>query len=95
MTPEGKIKDQVKRLLVRYGAYWHMPIQNGLGAPSLDFICCHRGRYFAIETKAPGGKPTQRQLLTMASIEKASGRAFVVDGSAQSLAAVEEFLTSC
>lgn len=95
MTPESKVKEQVKRLLLRYAAYYHCPVMNGMGAPSLDFICCYQGRYFAIETKAPGGKPTQRQMLTMAAIEKAGGRTFVVDGSAESLAAVEEFLKSC
>lgn len=81
MTPEGRIKDQVKKLLRQYGAYWHCPVQNGLGAPSLDFIICNRGRYCAVETKAPGKKPTPRQLLTIAAIEESGGKVFVVDGA--------------
>lgn len=79
-TPEGKVKDQVKKVLAEFDAYWHMPVQNGMGAPSLDFICCVRGFYFAIETKAPGGKPTPRQEDTMDRIRQAGGKLFVIDG---------------
>lgn len=78
MTPEGKVKEHVKRVLKLFGAYWHCPVQNGLGAPSLDFICCHYGQYFAIETKAPGKKPTPRQEITIAEIEKSGGKVFVI-----------------
>lgn len=80
MTPEGKVKEAVKRLLRRHNVYWHMPVQNGMGAPSLDFICCCEGKYFAIETKAPGKQPTIRQLKTIQDIQLAKGKAFVIDG---------------
>ena len=80
VTPEGKIKDLVKRVLRRYNVYWHMPVQNGLGAPSLDFVCCCNSKYFAIETKAPGKKPTVRQLKTISDIKFARGKVFVIDG---------------
>lgn len=79
-TPESKVKEQVKRVLKAHGAYWHMPVQNGMGAPSLDFICCFQGRYFAIETKAPGKKPTPRQEDTISRIRDAGGMVFVIDG---------------
>ena len=79
-TPEGKVKALVKKVLVKYDAYWHMPVVNGMGAPSLDFICCIKGQYFAIETKAPGGKPTPRQEMTIAQIRDAGGKVFVTDG---------------
>lgn len=77
-TAEGVVKDQVKKLLRAHGVYWHMPVQGGLGAPTLDFVCCHGGRFFAIETKAPGKKPTARQLVTMAAMEAAGAFVFVV-----------------
>jgi len=80
MTPEGRIKAKVKELLRAYGVYWHCPVQNGMGAPSLDFICCANGLYLGIETKAPGKKPTARQENTMAAIEAANGVTIVVDG---------------
>ena len=79
MTPEGKIKTKVKELLKQHGAYWHMPVQNGMGAPSLDVVGCHRGAYFAVETKAGNKKPTPRQEITMQQIRSAGGLAFLVN----------------
>ena len=54
-------RSRIKKLLNKYGAYSHMPVQNGMGLPTLDFVCCYGGLYLAIEAKAPGKKPTQRQ----------------------------------
>ena len=79
-TPEGKVKDSIRTLLKASGAYWHMPVQNGLGKPALDFHVCHRGRYAAVEAKAPGKKPTPRQVITMDEIVRAGGRVFLIDG---------------
>lgn len=78
MTPEGKVKEKVKKLLKRLGIYYHMPVMNGMGAPTLDFICCAGGKFVAIETKAPGKKPTARQEITIEEMEKAGGWVFVV-----------------
>lgn len=82
-TPEGRVKEQVKQILLKYRSttYWHMPVQNGMGAPTLDFVGCSMGRYFAIETKAPGGKPTPRQLLTIKEMRAAGGTVFIIDGT--------------
>lgn len=77
-TPEGIVKDKVKALLKRFGVYYHMPVMNGMGAPTLDFICCHNSRFIAIETKAPGKKPTPRQVITMGEMVKAGAFVFVV-----------------
>jgi hypothetical protein len=77
-TPEGKIKAKVKKLLNRHKVYSHMPVQNGMGSPTLDFVCCFLGAYLAIETKAPGKKPTPRQQKTMGQIRAAEGLALVV-----------------
>lgn len=90
-TPEGKVKERVKKLLKRFNIYWHMPVQNGMGSPSLDFICCVRGYYLAIETKAPGNKPTPRQVLTIKEIEAAGGFVFVV-ATDDDLLRLESFL---
>lgn len=94
MTPEGKVKDRVKKLLKEAGAYYHLPVLNGMGAPTLDIIGCHRGAFFAIETKAPGKKPTERQLQTMEAMSAAGGTVFVVDGSDASMAAVRAWLAT-
>lgn len=78
-TPEGKVKARVKDVLREHGAYWHCPVQNGMGAPSLDFIGCHRGEYFGIETKAGNKQPTPRQETTIGQINQAGGKTFVVN----------------
>jgi len=80
MTPEGKIKQKVKDLCKKHGAYYHMPVQNGMGTPTLDFTICAKGKFIGVETKAPGKKATPRQLLTMRDMEKAGGVALLVDG---------------
>lgn len=91
MTPEGKVKAKIKALLKKYGVYYHMPVQNGMGAPTLDFICCVNSAYLAIEAKAPGKKPTARQENTMQEIRKAKGFALVVSDET-SLARLEDHL---
>ena len=91
-TPEGVVKNKVKKLLTEFNVYWHMPVQNGMGAPSLDFICCHEGRFFGIETKAGNKKPTPRQETTMNQIRLAGGLAFLVN-EVEGLQELREWLT--
>lgn len=80
-TPEGKIKLDVGKILANYGEdlYSYMPVPGGYGKPTLDYMCCYRGCFFAIETKAPGKKPTKYQLLTIEDMQKAGGVVFVVN----------------
>lgn len=78
MTPEGKVKADVKAWLKQRGAYFFMPVQTGLGSTTLDLLVCLSGRFVAIETKAPGKKPTARQEIIIASIRSAGGVAIVV-----------------
>lgn len=92
-TPEGKVKDKVKRLLKKYGAYYFMPVQTGYGAPTLDILACYKGIFIAIETKAPGKKPTARQELTIKEIKAANGLVYVIDGDITELEEMLERLT--
>ena len=80
MTPEGKVKTKVKRLLVERGIYYFMPVSNGMGRHGIpDIICCASGRYLAIETKAGKGKTTALQEREMERIRDAGGLALVVN----------------
>lgn len=91
-TPEGKVKRKVSAILkTKDELYYFMPVPSGFGESTLDYIGCYRGRLFAIETKAPGKKPTDRQKTTIAMIERAGGRCFVIDGDTTEL---EEWLES-
>jgi hypothetical protein len=85
-TPEAKVKAKITRALEALQAkgfpvYYHMPVQNGMGKPTLDFICCFNGNYLGIEAKAPGQKPTDRQYATFAEINAAGGTTIAYDGS--------------
>lgn len=75
---EKVVKDRVKRILRNHGAWWHMPVQQGYGAPGVDFHVCHHGRFLGIETKRPGKYPSPRQELTMEAIREAGGHTLVV-----------------
>jgi len=82
VTPEGKIKAKVNRMLAPYierGDIWKfMPVQMGMGAPALDYILCVKGYFVSIETKVPGKQLTPRQELTSSAMNKAGGKVFVV-----------------
>lgn len=89
VTPEHKVKVRVKRILDQYRDYLyaHWPVQMGFGAPTLD---CNgslkpphleNGIPFSIETKAPGKKPTARQIQTMQEMRKGGIKIFVIDGT--------------
>lgn len=89
MTPEGKVKRAVKKVLSEYpDAYVFMPVVSGFGKGSLDYLICYRGRFIAVETKAPGKKPTARQGQMIAQIKRAGGTVLVIDSErgAQNLA---------
>lgn len=77
-TPEGKVKDRVKRILKKYRCYQFWPVQTGYGAASLDCIGCYNGHFFSIETKAPGKHPTPRQAMTIRDMMDAKARVFVI-----------------
>lgn len=85
-TPEGKVKDAVKKELRKRDIWYFMPMQNGFGVVGIpDFICCMEGSFLAIETKAPGkrGDTTANQDRVIAEIEAHLGYAIVVDDVAQ------------
>lgn len=79
MTPEGKVKKAVKLVLESVGAYYVMPVTGGYGnqgAP--DFLVCHKGLFYGIETKAGKGKTTALQDLHLENIKKAGGVSLIV-----------------
>lgn len=80
-TPEAKVKRKVKELLNAEGVYYFMPVQVGYGARTLDFLCCHKGQFFAIETKAPGKKMTEQQCAIAERIERSLGRVFCISST--------------
>jgi hypothetical protein len=95
VTPEGKVKAQVRKGLRPIARLWEfMPVQNGMGKPALDFLLCVNGHFIAIETKAKGKKLTTRQEHTKAEMEGAGAVVFVVD-DATSLDKAMSYVEQC
>lgn len=84
MTPEGRVKKNIKRILDSFGVYYLMPVQHGIGPAGLDFHCvvqhCDLAIAFFIEAKKPGDGPTGRQdNFIKERKEKQNARTFVID----------------
>lgn len=82
MTPEGRVKDRVKRIIKRYKkrVYSHWPVLNGMGEPTLDCSGTVGGRAFYVETKKAGENLTFRQQTTAANMRAAGATVFVIIG---------------
>lgn len=86
MTPEGRVKAQVKQWLKARAVWFFMPVSNGMGSHGIpDFICCMNGAFVGIECKAPGKRSnvSALQQMQMTGIRTAGGRAIVVDNVEQ------------
>lgn len=80
MTPEGKIKAKVDRLLHQYKIWFYSPQAGPYGRAGIpDRVAIIRGQFVGIEVKADRTKkPTALQRKCMAQIETAGGKCFVV-----------------
>lgn len=80
MTPEAKVKKQIRAILDEYGAYYAMPIGSGYGNSGVpDFLVCYKGWFIGIEAKAGKGNTTALQDMNLEKIEKAGGIAMIVN----------------
>jgi len=81
MTPEGKVKARVKKILDSHKVYHFMPATGGYGRSGIpDFICCYNGRFLAIECKAEKGNLTALQTRELTRIDAAGGVAVIACG---------------
>jgi hypothetical protein len=93
MTPEGKVKKQVKEYLQSIGAWYYMPVSNGMGRVGCpDILVCYLGLFMAFETKAPGKikNVTANQQREIDDISRAYGLARVVDNVDQVKEAIRD-----
>jgi len=79
-TPEGKVKDDVVKLLKKFNAYYFFPATHGYGRSGIpDIICCLKGgRFLAIECKAEGKAPTALQQRELRTIQDTGGLALII-----------------
>jgi|TARA_R110002124_G_scaffold86589_1_gene223799 hypothetical protein len=62
MTPEGKVKKKVAKHLDDLGCYYFYPATGGYGKSGVpDIVGCYKGKFFGLECKAGGNKPTLLQ----------------------------------
>lgn len=80
MTPEAKVKKEIKKLLHKYKIYYIMPRPGIFGAPvgTADFICCLCGYFIAIEAKAANGHERGVQATRRGEVITAGGMGFIV-----------------
>lgn len=93
-TPEGKVKDLVKRVLKTENVWHYMPMQNGMGVVGIpDIVGCVPvtitedmvgktiGVFIGVETKAKGklNKTTPNQRNVLTQIHGSGGIAIVVE----------------
>ena len=93
MTPEGKVKKKVKEYLQSIGAWYYMPVSNGMGRVGCpDILVCYKGLFMAFETKAPGKikNVTPNQEREINAIICANGLALVVDDVEQVKEAIHD-----
>ena len=93
-TPEGKVKEAIKRLIKAAGWWYFMPVSNGMGRHGIpDIVACKPtvitedmvgervGLFVGIECKADGklGTVTPLQERELEAIKAAGGIAVLAD----------------
>ena len=80
LTPEARVKAQVKKILDAHGAYYFLPATGGYGRSGVpDIVCCYKGKFVGIEVKAGSNTPTALQLRELQRINATGGKAFWVN----------------
>ena len=83
-SPEGKVKDIVRKTLKKFGVWLFAPVSNGMGVHGIpDYVCCvpvvitqdmvgkRLGVFVGIETKAPGRRnQADRGLSTLQCLQR-------------------------
>lgn len=80
MTPEGKVKEIVKKYLKQKEIYYIMPATGGYGSSGApDIVVCHKGKFYGLEIKSGANKPTALQMDNLNRIEDSGGQAVVIN----------------
>jgi hypothetical protein len=91
MTPEGRVKREITKVLKLFPWWTDMPVPTGYGKSQLDYTLCVNGRFVAIEAKAPGEWLTPLQRKTAREMLESGGKVFIVSNK-DGLRAVAKFL---
>lgn len=93
LTPEGKVKQMVAKIMKKYKLWYFFPAANGMGRAGIpDIISIVDGGFVGIEVKADKTKkPTELQKICGREIQAAGGRWFLVY-DADSCAELERYI---
>jgi Holliday junction resolvase len=74
MTPEGKVKKEIKKVLDAQGVLFYMPMGSGWGRSGMpDFVASVNGIFVGIEAKAGKKLPTELQQRELTKINQSGG----------------------
>lgn len=80
MAAEKQFENKVKAFLKNNGCwflkYWGGAAYTKSGIP--DMLVCCKGRFIAVEVKAPNGKPSDLQIYNLRQIDRAGGLAILL-----------------
>ena len=80
LTPEGRVKAAVRKILDAEQVYHFSPAANGFGRAGIpDIICCVNGAFIAFELKAGKGKTTALLDREIAAISGHGGIVMVIN----------------
>lgn len=96
MTPEKRVKNDVRKILDEYEAYYFFPATGGFGRSGVpDVVACFKGRFIGIECKAGTNEPTALQIRELTRIKEHGGDSLVInEGNLQDLRDVLEGLAN-
>lgn len=79
MTPESKLKRDLKNLLNDRGAYWCSIAEGAYAKPGdPDIVACYKGTFIGIEAKTYDGTQSEWQKLREKMIVRAGGMYLLV-----------------
>lgn len=80
MTPEGKVKAKVVKVLKKLEAYYFSPATGGYGRSGVsDVVGCYKSLFFSIECKAGSNQATALQDRELCKVSNAKGLALLIN----------------
>jgi hypothetical protein len=96
MSPEGRIKSKLDKMLRAEGVWYYSPQAGPHGVAGIpDRVAIVAGQFVGIECKADKyKKPTALQMKCMRDVEQAGGKCFVTYDD-ETIAVVREYIRAC
>ncbi len=90
MAAEKLLEDKIRQFIASKGGYCEKIHGNEFQSGIADLLCCYKGRFIALEVKAPDGHASQLQIAKLKKVRKAGGIGEVIYRITQ-----VEYILSC